>query len=167
MYEDYYLWCLSLLHKTEDDIEIETLEPFIKSALRYFQVQNAEFKAAFLADEIDEDDQEILDEAVGYKSVALWLMSVPADDAGNQVILQEELANGLLEKYQGWSVERVAASLERHAQLQFDQISYLVTANETASAGRRYFRKASPTRANNLTSDTIFGKLLVGEDSEF
>jgi hypothetical protein len=163
-FTESYNWSLSLLHQTEPVLPQVTFQRFLDSSLRTILADNLQLKALVAADTVSEEDLVILDEAVGYKAVALWLMSPPAP--GMEVVLRQELANGLLEQYQGWKPEDIAKFLSAHADDILGDISVIDTAWAANTAGRKWVMKASPTRANNTTRDSLFGQLFSDSDGD-
>lgn len=161
-----YQWTLSLLHASSTKLTQPTILPFLNSALRHFLAMSPDVASAYSTDDLTETSLALLNEAVGYRAVGLWLSTPPAP--GFETLLRQELSPGLVEQYQGWDAARIAQSLLNHAESVFSQVDLVATPAATARGARAWVTKASPTRTGNPNSTTLMGRIFAPErDSEF
>ena len=161
-----YQWTLSLLHASSTKLPQPTILPFLNSALRHFLALSPDVASAYSTDDLTDDALALLNEAIGYRAVALWLSTPPAP--GFETLLRQELSPGLVEQYQGWDAARIAQSMINHADDAFSGIDLVAGESTTLRGQRSWVTRARPTRTGNPTKATIMGRIFADvEDGEF
>lgn len=161
-----YQWTLSLLHASSTKLPQPTILPFLNSALRHFLALSPDVASAYSTDDLEETPLALLNEAVGYRAVAMWLLTPPAP--GFETLIRQELSPGLVEQYQGWSSDRISQSMINHSEGIFSQIDLVAETSGALRDGRSWVTRARPTRSNNRTSATLIGRIFAPtDDGEF
>lgn len=161
-YEGAYAWFILLLKTTEARLPYATVEPILASARRRIFSTYPALKTSFDDDQLDADEILILDEAIGYKAASSWLLTLPIGK--DAIVLRQELLNGLLEQYQGFKPEDIAARFLNHVDEVLGELPDVADEEGSGRTGRVYGAVINPTRATNLTRDTLFGRHFIGTE---
>jgi len=161
-YEGAYAWLILLLKTTETRLPYATAEPILASVRRRIFSTYPALKASFDDDQLDADEILILDEAIGYKAAASWLLTLPIGK--DAIVLRQELLNGLLEQYQGFKPEDIAARFLNHADETLGELPDVATEEGSGRTDRVYGAVLNPTRTSNATRDTLFGRHFIGTE---
>ena len=161
-----YEQSLALLHASSTKLPQPTILPYLNSALRHFLAFAPDIAAAYSSDQMSDADLALLNEAIGYRAVGLWLSTPPAP--GFETLLRQELSPGLVEQYQGWDAARIAQSMIDHAEDIYAQIDLIASAATGFRERRSWITRATPTRSNNKTKKTLLGRIFApAGDGEF